>query len=1033
MASARLFSRDRTTAKPSDSWESLKAATDDFQSILTEQQCAELRKVKRVPDSDAVMVFTAQLDAASRSRKGRSIATRLHSVLQSVQQFAMIVDTLVSSHPDIAALVWGCVKFAMLLVSNYTSYFEELSQVFMRFNSYCPKFEEYQVLFPTSARVQEALCKFHVSIIKFCKHAVEAIQRPWQAQLLNMFRQSFNQEFEHDILSIKMSGKGVKDELKLAQFQIEKQNQELQRQSRAVAKHGLRNLMSRSKVVNKRFEDIQIRQDQHKTLKRDQRLLESLSTHDYSTPLKEACKTRISNTATWIFSTPEFTSWTTQKGPFLLWCSGKIGSGKTVVTASTIQHLFMTKHENNCIAYFFVQYNDAQSLKAETILRSIVRQTLSPVNLSEKIKHNIQTLNEETFFQSEKVIELLKDRIVQFDRFFIILDGVDECNPSERRILLDALSSLVEIKPELRIFLASNLTLQGEIERNFPTLSRVSMEDSGAFRDISVYIQEIIQQRMLDGQLVIRDPELAKEIEGRLTTHANGMFLWVSYLLDELCDQCSDTDIRQALDNLPRSLDETYHRVLSRIAPGRVTFVQRIFQWICVVKRRLTIYELSEAVSVDVGQTSSHTSKMLNESTNLAVWSENLLHVNEENTAVYFAHHSIYDFITSQYSRDDTAAFSVNIEAAEHYVGEICMTYLHLNDFQTTLSSLRRAQGISPATIPTTTFTTDNKALNLARRIIERKIIRKTHDDFFDVAIMASYDRASTEAALESFQAGHPFLNYASQHWISHTKTFQNDLSRSFQLWKRMITEGHGLARNPWPDTQSDYELDAAILRWAVQAEHLALVRHQVEKGYLLKKDEEKSMIQAAAIGNQALLEVFLEREQSSWALETSLHMAARHGHPEVVKRLLGKQASVNVDVDLGSGNYTAAETDQEDVGWSFAANFGGHSKYPAPEASEIPKHGAEEVAYPKPANLTRRDISKHSNHPSSFAMSRPESTLVMSFAKILATKINDTSYSPGVLEKHLHDMVGIFTRKLHEEASHKFRGTTVIFHLAKR
>ncbi|CAH0042172.1 unnamed protein product [Clonostachys rhizophaga] len=910
MASASVVLRHRTTAEPGDSWESLKAATDDFESILTEQQCTELRKIKIVPDSDAVMVFTAQLDAASRSRKGRSIATRLHSVLQSVQQFASIVDTLVSSHPEIAALVWGSVKFAMLLVSNYTSYFEELSQVFMRFNSYCPIFEEYQALFPTSKRVQEALCKFYVSIIQCCKHAVEAIQRPWQTQILNIFRQSFDKEFESDILSIRNNGKQVKEEIKLAQIQMERQYQELQKLSQAVVRSDLRNIMSGSKLVNERLEDIKMTQYLHKTRKRDQRLLESLSTHDYSTPLKEACKIRNCNTATWIFSTPEFTSWTIQQGTSLLWCSGKIGSGKTVVTASVIQHLFMTKHKSICITYFFAQYHDAQSLKAETILRSIVRQTLNPMDLSEKIKTDLKDLDGERFLQFEKVVELLKDRVMKFDCFYIILDGLDECDPSERRVLLDAISSLISMKPKLKVFLASRIGLQGEIERRLPNMTRVSMEVSGAVLDISVYIRENIQQRMLDRQLVMGDPKLAEEIERRLTMHADGMFLWVSYLLDELCDQCSDNDIRKALNNLPKSLKETYCRVLSRITPGRAPTVQRIFQWISVAKRRLTFDELSEAVYIEVGQKYSDTSKRLNESTNLAIWSENLLHINEENTAVYFAHQSIYDFMTSTNIDDDVATFHVNIEAADHNVGEICLTYLHFNDFQTTLASrLRPATGISPASIPTTAFTTNNRVWNSTRRLIERKVIKKNHDDLFDLSVMPSYDRASTDATLESFQARYPFLNYASQHWISHTKTFQDGKSRGFKLWKRIVTEGHPLTRRPWLDSDNGCELDANTLGWAVQAEHFALVRQQLfGKNCLLKRDQEVSMIQAAAIGSQALMELFLQLEQSSWALNTSLQLASKHGHLEIVKLLLCKDAYVNAYADPDYGNHTALQ-----------------------------------------------------------------------------------------------------------------------------
>jgi hypothetical protein len=59
-----------------------------------------------------VLVLTAQLDR-SQDRRGRSIGTRLHSVLQCVRDFSAIIDTFVSSNPTIAALVWGSVKLTI--------------------------------------------------------------------------------------------------------------------------------------------------------------------------------------------------------------------------------------------------------------------------------------------------------------------------------------------------------------------------------------------------------------------------------------------------------------------------------------------------------------------------------------------------------------------------------------------------------------------------------------------------------------------------------------------------------------------------------------------------------------------------------------------------------------------------------------------------------------------------------------------------------------------------------------------------------
>ena len=174
----------------------LTEAVDDFQRILTEDQRTALKKIKSIPDADAVLVFTAELDASQQHRR-RSIATRLHSVLESVQQFSAVIDTFVSSNPEIAALVWGSVKLTIQvtlrcpgidcsrckdaksdeIAFNFTSYYEVFSNLFMGFASHCPRYAEYEALYPNSVRLQTALCNFHASLIRCCKHAVEVAKR----------------------------------------------------------------------------------------------------------------------------------------------------------------------------------------------------------------------------------------------------------------------------------------------------------------------------------------------------------------------------------------------------------------------------------------------------------------------------------------------------------------------------------------------------------------------------------------------------------------------------------------------------------------------------------------------------------------------------------------------------------------------------------------------------------------------------------------------------------------------------------------
>ena len=112
MALVQNPSSSSTPKRPTPT-QKLQDALVDFQSVLSDDQRRELRRSKTIPDADAVLVFTAGLDASQGGRRGRSVASNLYSVLQSVRDFSAIVDTFVSSHPEIAALFWGSVKLAM--------------------------------------------------------------------------------------------------------------------------------------------------------------------------------------------------------------------------------------------------------------------------------------------------------------------------------------------------------------------------------------------------------------------------------------------------------------------------------------------------------------------------------------------------------------------------------------------------------------------------------------------------------------------------------------------------------------------------------------------------------------------------------------------------------------------------------------------------------------------------------------------------------------------------------------------------------
>jgi hypothetical protein len=95
----------------------LKDAVAHFQAMLTDDDRIRLQGLKKLPhDAQSIIAFTAELDRQrDGNRRGKSIASRLTSFLQIVQQFTPIIDTYIQSNPDISALIWGSIKLTFMV------------------------------------------------------------------------------------------------------------------------------------------------------------------------------------------------------------------------------------------------------------------------------------------------------------------------------------------------------------------------------------------------------------------------------------------------------------------------------------------------------------------------------------------------------------------------------------------------------------------------------------------------------------------------------------------------------------------------------------------------------------------------------------------------------------------------------------------------------------------------------------------------------------------------------------------------------
>ncbi len=130
-------------------------------------------------------------------------------------------------------------------------------------------------------------------------------------------------------------------------------------------------------------------------------------------------------------------------------------------------------------------------------------------------------------------------------------------------------------------------------------------------------------------------------------------FRWAVCQLDVL-SRCLPSRIRRALNELPKSLDETYDRILLGIAEERQEYPQRLFQCLAESIRPLHVEELAEilAIRFDPGELPNYSVDWRPPNADDEVLSvcSSLISIVDGDTSriVQFSHFSVKEYLTSK-------------------------------------------------------------------------------------------------------------------------------------------------------------------------------------------------------------------------------------------------------------------------------------------------------------------------------------------------------------------------------------------------
>ncbi|KAF8544009.1 hypothetical protein BDD12DRAFT_977932 [Trichophaea hybrida] len=824
----------------------LTIALNEFQTSLSPEQRKHFNEISSgTPAAEDVISLSEEIDKKNSTRRSRVWVQRTSGVLNSVQQYSAIVDTFIQANPTIAALVWGSVKFVILAAINFSDYFESLSRRFEQFSKYCPRLREYEKLFGDSVRVRDALSDFYAVVVVFCTKALGGIQEKAIKRFVKSLSSSFKDDFGLLEQNLSAARDEVDAEIRLASEQKAHGCRELQQieyrkneryrsgyQVEVQENRIHRSLEQTEITANRLFRSLQLvgmaKQNQlqlQKIVREEERyrirLHRMVCNYDYTWNLRMARMTRCPDTGLWLFERPEFKGWLEGTLPNCLWCYGTTGCGKTVITGHVIDHLMTTRpsEESRAVAYYFFDFRRKESLSILTFLRSILHQVLRIDKISPEIQRRLEEIFIGTTGTREPDLIELQGLITDVcatniqEEVFLVVDGIDEADEGVRKIVLQFLKDM-QLCARVKLFAAG----QPEVDiKKVVRCVTISITPRELEDDIRTFI-DVQVEKELNGVLSVHESGLVDKIKDVLAWKAQGMFLWVDLQIKAIRGACEDDGtadrVPQLLDDLPRDIQEIYSRALQKLlcsGAQRTEITRNVFRWVICARRPMNINELEEAATIKVGQKSWKEPPIKLSWPTLSKLCGNLLAFDDSDGSIFLAHHSVLQFLQSCMNLNIPSIdrFHFQVDEADRYLGELCVTYLNFIDFKMSLTTTHDSSTLRPLARP----------LELGLHVLPG--LKKLYSQGSSSRSQRPLDKynfsiedqlravMSTSRAAKSIPQ-FILLDYCRTNWYHHCAVFSpdDDDVRSFvELQKLVLRKQLPFRCHPWdpPDRSSPY------------------------------------------------------------------------------------------------------------------------------------------------------------------------------------------------------------------------------------
>ena len=334
---------------------------------------------------------------------------------------------------------------------------------------------------------------------------------------------------------------------------------------------------------------------------------------------------------------------------------------------------------------------------------------------------------------------------------------------------------------------------------------------------------------------------------------------------------CSNLDeLEKQLGNLPRDLDETYDRIISKIDERDHDDVKRFLQWLAFSARSLKLAELAEVVVVDFN-------------------SENGPQVKPRRR--YKDHRDVLEKCSSLVIESEGAFTSrtPSISLLTYMIGIVKLAHFSVKEYLASEKILKGAAG--PLHI------SEKLSHSLISQTCLVYLLHFSTDDSLDWTTTTSY----------------PLALYAAEHWILHAQSADINNSSTIQKLILNLFRSDGASFNNWIRLwdvdrfwkksdigRSSIDIPAPIY-YASSTGLQVTVQQLLESGAdaNVQGGRYGNALQAASYrGHEAIVKLLLEKgadvNAQGGEYGNALQAASYGGHEAIVKLLLEKGADVN-------------------------------------------------------------------------------------------------------------------------------------------